>query len=86
MDEEISHNIQDVTSKTKNDEKSCLLDEDQITDDWLRSKFKIYKNLLVIGFAWIFQFTAYQSMAILQSSLNSDAGLGTLKNPKIPLS
>jgi hypothetical protein len=44
---------------------------------WLGSKLQIMKNLFVIGTAWMFQFTAYQSMANLQSSLNSDEGLGT---------
>ena len=44
---------------------------------WTRSKEKILKNLFVIGLAWIFQFTAFQAMANLQSSLNSDEGLGT---------
>ena len=44
---------------------------------WLKSKLQIMKNLLVISFAWVFLFTAYQSMANLQSSLNSDQGLGT---------
>lgn len=44
---------------------------------WLKSKGKIYKNLIVIGLAWMFLFTAFQSMSNLQSSLNSDAGLGT---------
>jgi hypothetical protein len=46
-------------------------------DEWLTSKWKILKNLIVIGMAWMFLFTAYQSMANLQSSLNSDEGLGT---------
>lgn len=48
-----------------------------IEQNWINSKNKIIKNLLVIGFAWILLFTAFQSMANLQSSLNSDEGLGT---------
>ena len=44
---------------------------------WTRSKEQIKKNLFVIGLAWIFLFTAFQAMANLQSSLNSDDGLGT---------
>lgn len=40
-------------------------------------KSKIKKNVLTIGIAWIFLFTAFQSMANLQSSLNNDQGLGT---------
>lgn len=54
---------------------SKLAENDDITP-WLKSKFKIYKNLIVIGIAWIFLFTAFQSMANLQSSLNTDEGLG----------
>ena len=48
-----------------------------IESSWTNTKSKILKNLLVLGFAWIFLFTAFQSMANLQSSLNSDQGLGT---------
>lgn len=53
--------------------------EEEANDEtkWLKSKWRIMKNLLVISFAWVFQFTAYQSIANLQSSLNSDEGLGT---------
>lgn len=46
-------------------------------DKWLKSKTGIMKNLIIIGFAWVFLFTAYSSVANLQSSLNSDEGLGT---------
>ena len=47
------------------------------TETWLSSRKSIYKNLLVIGLAWIFLFTAYSSIANLQSSLNRTKGLGT---------
>ena len=46
-------------------------------DSWLKSKKLILNNLFIIGLAWIFLFTAYGSAANLQSSLNSDEGLGT---------
>lgn len=62
--------------KMNPDEKSV----ENLTDKeckLINSKFKLFKNLLVIGFSWMFLFTAYQSMANLQSSINSDAGLGT---------
>ena len=42
-----------------------------------RVKRIVYKNLIIVGLAWIFLFTAYQSIANLQSSLNSMDGLGT---------
>lgn len=38
----------------------------------------VLKNLIIVGLAWIFLFTAYSSIANLQSSLNSDDGLGTV--------
>ena len=69
MDESNEKVINENEVHTKINEESCLLDDSDITDNWLKSKFKIYKNLIVIGIAWIFQFTAYQSMANLQSSL-----------------
>lgn len=47
------------------------------TNGWLESKYKIYKNLIIISFAWVLLFTAFQSMANLQSSLNNDQDLGT---------
>ena len=37
----------------------------------------VLKNVLVVGFSWICLFTAYSAIASLQSSLNSDGGLGT---------
>lgn len=43
-----------------------------------RVKRIILKNLFTIGFGWVFLFTAYSSIANLQSSLNSDDGLGTV--------
>jgi MFS family permease len=48
-----------------------------IESSWTYSRTKILKNLFVIGLAWILLFTAFQSMANLQSSLNSNQGLGT---------
>lgn len=47
------------------------------TNPWLISKAKILKNLFAISFAWVLLFTAFQATANLQSSLNSDQGLGT---------
>ncbi len=35
------------------------------------------KNVFLVGGSWILLFTAFQSIANLQSSLNSDSGLGT---------
>ena len=68
MTEESSNNI---------DHNVELRVADTDATPWLKSKFHIIKNLIVIGFAWILLFTAFQSMQNLQSSLNSDEGLGT---------
>lgn len=38
----------------------------------------VFKNLIIIGLSWMLLFTAYNSIANLQSSLNTDAGLGTV--------
>lgn len=40
-------------------------------------KWQVMKNVFLIGGSWILLFTAFQSVANLQSSLNSDGGLGT---------
>ena len=42
------------------------------------NKKLVFKNLIIIGLSWMFLFTAYNSIANLQSSLNTDAGLGTI--------
>lgn len=38
---------------------------------------RVVKNLIVISLSWVFLFTGFFSLANLQSSLNSDANLGT---------
>ncbi|XP_013165190.1 PREDICTED: UNC93-like protein [Papilio xuthus] len=40
-------------------------------------KWRINRNILVLGFAFMVQFTAFHGAANLQSSVNSDAGAGT---------
>lgn len=42
------------------------------------SKKMILKNLLVVSIAFLFLFTAFQSLQNLQSSLNKEEGLGTV--------
>ncbi|CAF3554316.1 unnamed protein product [Rotaria sp. Silwood1] len=38
--------------------------------------FRTYKNLFVICMAFLLQFTAFQAMSNLQSSLNTEANVG----------
>lgn len=40
------------------------------------SGFRAHKNVLVIGVAFLLQFTAFNGMQNLQSSLNSEANIG----------
>ncbi|CAB3227172.1 unnamed protein product [Arctia plantaginis] len=40
-------------------------------------KWRINRNILVLGFAFMIHFTAFHGTANLQSSVNSDAGAGT---------
>lgn len=41
-----------------------------------RKDFRTYKNLVVISIAFLLQFTAFNGMGNLQSSLNTDANVG----------
>lgn len=61
------------------------IDPYQHQNTWLKSKRKILKNLIILGLAWTFQFTAYQSMANLQSSLNVSLGTATLSSIYVAL-
>lgn len=45
---------------------------------WITSQYLIKRNLYIISLAWVILFTAFSSMANLQSSLNSSHGMGTL--------
>jgi hypothetical protein len=42
----------------------------------LQIRFQTYKNLLVISFAFLLQFTAFGGIDKLQSSLNTEANVG----------
>ena len=63
------------TFKSKSDHASSKIE--QQNQSWITSKWRINKNLVVIGLSWMCLFTAFQSIANLQSSLNSQAGVGT---------
>lgn len=59
---------------------STMNTEADIADEqeFKRRRRKIFKNLMVISLAFLFVFTAYQSLLNLQSSLNSNLGTGSL--------
>lgn len=42
-----------------------------------KETFRIWKNVLVIGFAFMLHFTAFWGASNLQSSVNADESLGT---------
>lgn len=41
-------------------------------------KFRIWKNVLVLGFAFMLHFTAFWGASNLQSSVNADEALGII--------
>lgn len=45
-------------------------------DDQGVAKWRIYKNIIVVGFGFLCLFTAFQALQNLQSSLHSDPNLG----------
>lgn len=42
----------------------------------INENLRIYKNVVVLGFAFMIHFTAFHGTSNLQSSVNSDASLG----------
>ena len=40
-------------------------------------KLRIWKNVIILSFGFVLLFTAFQSISNLQSTMNSDEGLGT---------
>jgi hypothetical protein len=51
-------------------------DESTSPEKQRRLDFRTYKNLVVISFAFLLQFTAFNGMQNLQSSLNTEANIG----------
>ena len=58
------------TDQTIANDQSSSLEKQQ------RLGFRTYKNLLVISIAFLLQFTAFNGMQNLQSSLNTEANIG----------
>lgn len=53
-------------------------DEDDFTSsNSSKEQWRIWKNVLVVGFAFMLHFTAFWGASNLQSSVNSEASLGT---------
>lgn len=66
-----------IQNQSQLSEKSTKLAKESLRDTCKETKFRIMKNVLLVGGSWILLFTAFQSIANLQSSLNNDSGLGT---------
>ena len=54
------------------------LDLEPAKSEFSMTKFQIIKNIVVVSVAFLFLFTAFQSLSNLQSSLNREKGLGTV--------
>jgi hypothetical protein len=72
-----------TTNVNKNDEGRKFIDKFQLDGDQSNeyeglSKFKCIKNLVAISVSFFFLFSAFNSIANLQSSLNSESSLGTV--------
>ena len=70
-----STELQDAQSTT---DSKVKLDIEPSKPEFNMTKFQIIKNILVVSFAFLFLFTAFQSLSNLQSSLNREKGLGTV--------
>lgn len=64
---------------TKNQQQTGLLIERELFLDKAGKyeNLRIAKNVIVIGVAFMLQFTAFHGTANLQSSINSDGSVGT---------
>ena len=49
-------------------------------EDIKQEKKKIYKNILLISVAFLFNFNAFQGLSRLQSSLHKDEGMGVINS------
>jgi hypothetical protein len=75
----------DITIAPKPNRSKKSIENEAVTKENLaqqnktnkRLKLMFLKNVFLVGGSWILLFTAFQSIANLQSSLNSDSGLGT---------
>jgi hypothetical protein len=64
------------TSRTIGNGDVVINDELSSPEKQQRLGFRTYKNLLVISVAFLLQFTAFNGMQNLQSSLNTEANIG----------
>jgi hypothetical protein len=64
------------TSRTIGNDDVVINDELSSPEKQQRLGFRTYKNLLVISVAFLLQFTAFNGMQNLQSSLNTEANIG----------
>lgn len=77
---ELNDNTKEKTPSEPNDEEANNdndTSETSSTTHDVSEKWRILKNVGVISFAFMVQFTAFQGTANLQSSINAEDGLGT---------
>ncbi|XP_053401423.1 protein unc-93 homolog A-like [Mercenaria mercenaria] len=63
---------------TGNGYKSSADSKLAMAETYKMTKFQVLKNLVVVSIAFLFLFTAFQSLSNLQSSLNREEGIGTV--------
>jgi hypothetical protein len=78
FDDSMNKSFEETKPNTDTPKLELSMEKVKNDPETKKKKREIIKNLLVVGLSWIFLFTAYSSMANLQSSLNSDGGLGTI--------
>lgn len=65
------------TAGARNEESDPLRDNEEVLVASKREKIRIVKNVVVLGVAFMLNFTAFFGTANLQSSVNSKDSLGT---------
>lgn len=63
-------------SAMSNTELEIQTIDKNIVTNQRQSRFRTYKNILAISVAFLLQFTAFNGMQNLQSSLNTDGNIG----------
>ena len=73
------------TKMADGDGEAALKRADMTEEEVKKEKFRMMKNVIAISFAFMLLFTAFQSMASLQSSINKVCTLNVeIELPRLP--